>query len=236
MIAITCTPRQARPGAWARRHRQRPALLRARRHGQVDLPLAPDASLSLRHELFVVRLVRGRVRFWCSTSPARPAPRRSSARCRWSTDRPCCCAPRAVMECSACRPVRRRRSRATRRSVATGSRRGRARRAFNWTFTPRARGAIERHLPQPLRLTLDRGALDRGVLLGRDRRCDASSSTTRSPRACTRSSSTSTACRTSSTRAAPTAWSTRAGGACGCQPLRDGQRPPWATRSSPREG
>ena len=33
------------------------------RHEAVDLPIAPEAALSLRHVLFVVRLVAGRVRF-----------------------------------------------------------------------------------------------------------------------------------------------------------------------------
>lgn len=45
-LAATATPRTATLG----------------RHERVDLPLAPDAALSLRHLLFITRLVSGRVR------------------------------------------------------------------------------------------------------------------------------------------------------------------------------
>ncbi|MFO0598314.1 MAG: FHA domain-containing protein [Myxococcaceae bacterium] len=146
------------------------------RHDQVDLPLAPDASLSLRHELFVVRLVRGQVRFLVlDLASSTGTQTLVGAVSLVDEDRPVLLRTAGVwvfcVPTGASAPLL---SSELDEAWQQLSRPARPRTpGLGFDFTPRTRGALSVTFHnRALQLPLDRGALDRGVLLGRDRRCD----------------------------------------------------------------
>lgn len=148
------------------------------RHEAVDLPLSPDAALSLRHLLFVVRTVNGRVRFSAIDleTPAGVHTRHGSEH-RCEGEGPMLlrtsqllffCAPTGPTCAVPMDPL----------SAWT---------AFDSAPRPQApslfRELLSRpgsavgqltlmHEGRPLPLTVDQPMLERGVLLGRQQRCD----------------------------------------------------------------
>ena len=148
------------------------------RHEAVDLPIAPDAALSLRHVLFVVRLVAGRVRFSAiDLETPGGLHTRHGAQHRTESERPALL--RTAGLAFFCVP--------TGPGTVLPADPEEAWRVFENAPKPKQLSVVDQFLtrgagtsgvltmrlgPQALPLTVDDPMLERGVLIGRDERCD----------------------------------------------------------------
>lgn len=161
-LAATATPRAGTLG----------------RHEAVELPITTDAALSLRHVLFLVRLVRGRVRFTALDLESRSGLHTQAGQQRQlEAEQPAVfraaglaffCVPTGPGTVLSADPLE-----AWERLARPPAPRGASFLERFLAAEPRAVGALTVQLgAQRLALRLDQATLERGVSLGRDARCD----------------------------------------------------------------